>query len=76
MLKHIVLYKLNEEGLKNLDKIKNNFLSMRGKIDGLLSVECGADVLKSERSFDFALVCEFETLKVSRRTKRTPCIFP
>lgn len=29
MLKHIVLYKLNEEGLKNLDKIKNNFLSMR-----------------------------------------------
>ena len=43
MLKHIVLYKLNEEGLKNLDKIKNNFLSMRGKIDGLLSVECGAD---------------------------------
>lgn len=39
MLKHIVLYKLNEEGLKNLDKIKNNFLSMRGKIDGLLSVD-------------------------------------
>lgn len=34
MLKHIVLYKLNEEGLKNLDKIKNNFLSMREKSTG------------------------------------------
>ncbi len=76
MLKHIVLYKLNEEGLKNLDKIKNNFLSMRGKIDGLLSVECGADVLKSERSFDFALVCEFENLESFKAYKMHPVHLP
>ena len=76
MLKHIVLYKLNEEGLKNLDKIKNNFLSMRGKIGGLLSVECGADVLKSERSFDFALVCEFENLESFKAYKTHPVHLP
>ena len=44
MLKHVVFYRLNEKGFANIGKITENFLSMRGKIDGLLSVECGADV--------------------------------
>lgn len=76
MLKHVVLYKLNEEGLKNTRKIIENFLSMRGKIDGLLSVECGSDVLKSERSFDFALICTFENEESFAQYKTHPVHLP
>lgn len=76
VLKHIVLYKLNEAGQKNIDKIINNFMSMVGQIDGLLSVECGADILKSERSYDFALVCEFDSKESFDLYKTHPAHLP
>ena len=40
------------------------------------TVECGADVLKSERSFDFALVCEFENLESFKAYKTHPVHLP
>ena len=42
-----------------LPELVQGFLNMRGKIDGLLELRAGADVLKSERSYDLGLVCVF-----------------
>ena len=55
MVKHIVLFKLKnqEDRAKALDALH----SMKGKIEGLLDLEAGADFLGSERSYDIALVC-------------------
>lgn len=62
MLKHIVAYKLNDTSPEMLKKIQDTFYSMKGKIDCLLDIKCGWDILHSERSFDFVLECTFENL--------------
>lgn len=76
MLKHVVFYRLNEKGFANIGKITENFLSMRGKIDGLLSVECGADVLRDARSFDYALICTFTDVAALKTYKTHPVHIP
>ena len=32
---------------------------MKGRVEGLVDLEAGADILGSERSYDIALVCTF-----------------
>ena len=55
MVKHIVLFKLKEQ--KNREAALNALNGMKGKIEGLIDLEAGADFLGSERSFDIALIC-------------------
>ncbi len=58
MVKHIVLYKLKNKG--DADEMIERFLSMRGKIDVLKSLNAGKNIVSSGRAYDVALVCEFE----------------
>lgn len=58
MVKHIVLYKLKDKG--DADEMIRRFLSMRGKIEVLRSLEAGKNFLPSDRAYDVALVCEFD----------------
>ena len=37
-----------------------NFQGMKGRIEGLLELEAGADILHSERSCDLALITLFD----------------
>lgn len=53
MVKHIVLFKIKDK--KDIQKGVDALLSMKGKIEGLLSIEVGVDFLQSERSYDIAL---------------------
>jgi len=55
MVKHIVLFKLKDQG--DRERALAAMRGMRGKIDGLLDLEAGADFLSSERSYDIALIC-------------------
>jgi hypothetical protein len=55
MIRHIVLFKIKPEHKKDIGSIVEGFYSMVGKVDGLLAVEAGADILGSERSYDVAL---------------------
>ena len=55
MVKHIVLFKLKEQ--KDRQRAIEAISGMKGKIEGLLDLEVGADFLNSERSFDIALIC-------------------
>lgn len=62
MLTHIVFFKLKERTPEVVQKTKEVLLNMEGKIEQLLSIEVGADVVHSERSFDIALVTKFHSL--------------
>jgi hypothetical protein len=59
MIRHIVLFKIKPEYKEQIPTLIENFRNMRGRIDGLLSLDAGQDILGSERSYDLALVCVF-----------------
>ena len=63
MVKHIVMYKLKEPTEQNKQALKNKFLSMKGKIDLLVDIQSGVDVVKSQRSFDVVLECVFNSME-------------
>ena len=65
MIKHIVLWRLNENAYGN-DKhtnaqiLKEKLLAMNGKVNGLLKIEIGLDFSKEKDSCDVVLSSEFE----------------
>ncbi len=70
MVKHVVMYKLNESSEKAKEELVNVFLSMKGKIPYLKSITSGADFLNSDRSFDVVLICEFENAEDMEKYKK------
>ncbi len=59
MIRHIVLFKIKDEYKSEIPQLVKNFYGMKGKIEGLVNLEAGADFLHSDRSYDVALVTEF-----------------
>ncbi len=59
MIRHIVLFKIKPEYRQEIPQLVANFYTMKGKVDGLVDLEAGADILRSERSYDLALVTTF-----------------
>jgi len=55
MVKHIVFFKLKDKA--DTAKAIEVLNGMKGKIDGLISLEAGVDFLNSPRSCDIALTC-------------------
>ena len=62
MVTHIVLFKLAEPSSENLAATRAKLLSMVGEIPLLRHLEAGIDVIRSERSYDIALVTKFDSL--------------
>lgn len=62
MLRHVVFFKLKNPTPEVLQETKNVLMNMKGKIPELLDIEVGIDVVRSERSFDVALITTFESL--------------
>ena len=60
MIRHIVLFKIKEEFKSEIPQLVKNFYTMKGKVEGLLDLEAGADILGSGRSYDLALICTFK----------------
>lgn len=63
MITHIVLFKLSDPTTENLSVTHDKLLSMRGKIAQLRHLEAGIDVIRSERSYDIALLTKFDSLQ-------------
>lgn len=63
MITHIVFFKFLDRSADNINKAKEVLLSMEGKIPQLRHLEVGVDVLKTERSYDLALVTKFDSLE-------------
>ena len=61
MIRHIVLFKIKDEFKDEIPQLVQNFYGMKGRIEGMVSLEAGADFLHSDRSYDLALITEFET---------------
>ncbi|HXN05856.1 MAG TPA: Dabb family protein [Nitrospiria bacterium] len=62
MITHIVLFKLKDAAPAVILKTRDVLLNMKGKIPVLKHLEVGTDVLRSERSYDLALVSRFDSL--------------
>lgn len=62
MITHIVFFKLTNPTAENISVTKAKLLSMDGKIDLLRHLEVGEDIIRSERSYDLALVTKFDSL--------------
>lgn len=63
MIAHIVLFKLQEPTQENIAKTVEMLKSMTGKVTMLRHLEVGADVVRSERSYDVALYSRFDSLQ-------------
>lgn len=62
MITHIVLFKLADPTPEKITAVRDRLLSMQGRIDLLRHLEAGADVIRSERSYDVALLTRFDSL--------------
>ncbi|MFI3325694.1 MAG: Dabb family protein [Clostridia bacterium] len=60
MVRHLVMYKVKDKA--NIQKMVENFNSMKGEIAVLKDVNAHQDFLKSERSFDVILDITVESL--------------
>ncbi|CAH1190175.1 MULTISPECIES: Dabb family protein [Paenibacillus] len=63
MIKHIVFFKLKDSSPESIAATVAVLQNMEGKIPQLISIEVGTDVVRSERSFDIALVTEVASLE-------------
>lgn len=63
MITHIVLFKLKEPTAENLAVTQARLLSMDKEIPLLRHLEAGIDVIRSERSYDIALLTKFDSLE-------------
>ena len=59
MIRHIVLFRIKPEFKAEIPALVQNFYTMKGRVEGLVDLEAGSDILGSERSYDIALVCTF-----------------
>lgn len=62
MIRHIVMFKIKDEYKDEIPQLVQNFLGMKGKIEGMLDLEAGQDVYHSERSYDLALTTVFDSM--------------
>lgn len=76
MIKHIVLYNLKDDTAANRQALIAMFLSMKGKIEQLVDIAAGSDVLGSERSFSVALECVFASIEDMNIYKNHPVHLP
>ena len=76
MIRHIVLFKIKEEYRDEIPQLVANFYGMKGRIEGMLDLEAGRDVLHSERSYDLALVTTFEDMDAFRAYQTHPVHMP
>lgn len=59
MIRHIVMFKIKDEYKDEIPQLVENFRGMKGRIEGMLDLEAGADILGSARSYDLALMTLF-----------------
>ena len=52
------------------------FYGMKGKIEGLVNLEAGADFLHSDRSYDVALITEFVSREALEAYQTHPVHLP
>ena len=62
MITHIVFLKLANPTSETAATARDKLLGMAGKVPQLRHLEAGIDVIRSERSYDVALLTRFDSL--------------
>jgi len=62
MIMHIVLFKLKDRRPEEVAKARKKLMELAGRVPQLRSFEVGADIVRSERAFDLALLATFDSL--------------
>ncbi len=62
MITHIVFFKLKDRSPESIEQARAVLAAMEGNVPMLRDLEVGVDVLKTERSYDIALVTRFDSL--------------
>ena len=76
MNRHIVMFKIKNEFRDEIPQLVQNFYGMKGKIEGMVNLEAGADFLHSERSYDLALITEFDSREAFDAYQNHPVHLP
>lgn len=73
MIKHLVFMKF-KPGVtdEQIEKLRNTLSALPGKIPEIREYSFGKDVMRSERSLDFALVSAFTDLESLKRYSEHP----
>lgn len=73
MIKHLVFMKF-KPGVtdEQIEKLRNSLSALPGKIPEIREYSFGKDVMRSERSLDFALVSAFTDLEALKRYSEHP----
>ncbi|MDO9308700.1 MAG: Dabb family protein [Deltaproteobacteria bacterium] len=61
MITHLVFFKLSDPSDENMAATRAKLLGMEGQIPLLRHLEAGVDVIRSERSYDVALITRFDS---------------
>ena len=61
MIRHIVLFRIKPEFKAEIPALVQNFYTMKGRVEGLVDLEAGADILGSERFADRAAFDAYQT---------------
>jgi len=60
VVKHIVMFKLNQKSSENMERALTALKSMGNKIETLKHLEVGINFKESERSYDLVLTTHFD----------------
>ena len=73
MVRHIVFFKFKSSTTEgDIKKLENGLGALPGIIQEIRQYEFGRDMVRSERSFDFALISTFDDLESLRRYSAHP----
>ena len=73
MIKHVVFIKFKDDAKEeDIQAVENGLAGLPGVIPEIKAYEFGRDVLKTERSYDFALVSAFEDMDALKRYQVHP----
>ena len=76
MVRHIVMFWLKDKFYQNIEEAAQKLQSMTGKIEGMISLEVGIDVLHSSRSCDLCLTTVFDSMESLERYRTHPVHLP
>lgn len=63
LIKHVVFFKLKDGSADSIERTATVLRGLEHKIEQLRSLEIGQDILRTERSYDIALIAVFESLE-------------
>lgn len=73
MIKHIVFFKFKQNTAeKEIREFEESIQALPASIDEIRHLESGRDVIRSERSFDMALIVDFDDLDAGERYQKHP----